>query len=143
VVAARTAASMISASPGAIHTQWWSQLIGETSSAVSAHAISPANVRPDWCSSAAAASPATATITATMYHGASPPLTLPASRVRIPCSDWLASSPTKPVRLAWKKSPPNHQVADGFGSAMKPMITVTTNAPAATAACRNRRVMSR
>ena len=41
---ARTAASTISARPAAIQTQWWSQLIGEMSSAVSAAAISPAKV---------------------------------------------------------------------------------------------------
>ena len=61
----------------------------------------------------------------------------------MPRSDWFCSEPTNPVRPAWKKLPSSHQVTDAFGSAMNPMMTVTTNAPAATAACLNRLVSSR
>ena len=134
---------MISASPGAIHTQWWSQLIGETSSAVSAQAIRPANVCPELYKMTAAASPSTPTITAATSHSGSPPFTVPASLVSVPRSDWFCWSPTNPVRPAWKKLPSIHQVLDGPGRKMKPMTTVTRNAPAATAACRNLRVSSR
>jgi len=68
---------------------------------VSAHAIRPANVCPELCRTTAAASPATATATAMTSHSAALPLTVPASLVSMPRSDWFCWSPTKPVRPAW------------------------------------------
>ena len=140
---ARTPATASTARPGAIHTQWWSQLIGETRSPVSAHVISPSNVRPARCSSTAAASPSRPTAMPATSHNASPCETAPASRVRKPRSDWLLSTPTNPVRPACQKYACSHHFADACGNAANPATTVTANTPTATAAARNRLVSTR
>ena len=56
-------------------------------------------------SSAAAASPATATRTAAAIHGTVPAETLPASRVSTPRRDWLPLVPRNTIRLAFRNSP--------------------------------------
>src|SRR6185437_8003346 len=142
-VAARAPASDSKARPGATQTQWWSQLIGETSSAVSAQPVSPANARPRRCRTTAAARPARPATAATASQGHCAHATEPASLVSAPRSDWLGWPPTKPVRPAWAKAPPSHQVNEADGNAAQPMSTVAANAPAATAACRGRLVSRR
>ena len=61
----------------------------------------------------------------------------------MPRSDWFCWSPTNPVRPAWKKSAVEPPVFRRAGQPANPMMTVTTNAAMATAACRNRLVSTR
>ena len=93
------------ATAGAVHTQWWSQLIGESSRPVSAAASRPATWCPARSRIAAQATPAIPASTAARIHAVWPPAMLPDSRVIRPRSDWLPSQPVNPVRPPWKNRP--------------------------------------
>jgi hypothetical protein len=139
----RAAYATAAAKPGATQTQWWSQLIGETSSPVSAVTSSAGTSWPAWASSAAAAIPrARATAAATAQYGV-PAAMLPASRVMTARSDWLPAHPVKPVRSPLRNTPCSHQVAESAGSTAKPIATVAPNPARHATASRNRRVASR
>jgi len=140
---ARTAASASTASAGATHTQWWSQLTGDTSSPVSAQVSQPYTGWPARCRRTAVTRPAAPARAAAASHHHRPPARLADSRVNMPRSDWFARNPTNPVRPARRKSAPNHHCHDACGSAAKPTPARTANATAAVAAWRNRRVSTR
>ena len=140
---ALTAASASTASPGASHTQWWSQLTGDTISPVSAQVSQPCTGRPDRCSRAAVISPAAAARPAAAAHHHSPLARLPDCRVNMPRSDWFARNPTNPVRPARRKSGPNHHCHEACGSTPKPAPASAPNVSVATAAWWNLRVSTR
>jgi hypothetical protein len=128
-----------SASTGTIHTQWLSQLIGETSTPVTAQVTQPAVGRPARASRVAAARPRQAMTTAATSHSA---VTEPAPSgvlVRSASRDWFSSEP----RLwfvkfpACRKYPVSHHFTDSPGRTAKPMTTVTAKTPVATAAWRS------
>ena len=58
-----------------------------------------------------------------------PAATLPAKRVIMPRSDWLASIPGKPVLVVCMNVPCSHQVSESDGSTTKPSATVAQKLP--------------
>ena len=133
-----------SPSPGTIHTQWWSQLIGETSSPVSAQVSSPDHAVPGPVEQRRAHQPGDHDRRVGRQPGRlRAHARCRSSRVMIAGSDWFPSQPTNPVRLPETNSPPSQNFLESAGSTAKPSRTVSTNVPDATAAWRNLRVSSR
>ncbi len=131
------------ATAGAVQTQWWSQLIGESSRPVSAAPSRPATWYPARSRIAAQAMPAIPTTTATAIHSVCELAMLPTSRVMRPRSDWLPSQPVNPVRPPCMNRPPNHHLTESPRCSAKPSSTVNAKAPDAMKACRNLRAKNR
>jgi hypothetical protein len=72
-----------------IHTQWWLQEMGDTSSPVMPVAAAPPSQSPRRAAAAAVASPTTPTVTGRTRYQPGTWASPPAIRLAAPYSDWL------------------------------------------------------